>query len=75
MKAEKRKQVDSYLRKLQCFLYLLVRDYMTFGEINLLVREISGKTDRFVFSDSLQAKWSLETAKSLLGESEEDEVV
>ncbi|RLI16828.1 hypothetical protein DRO41_00010 [Candidatus Bathyarchaeota archaeon] len=70
MKAEERKQVDSYLRKLQCFLYLLVRDYMTFGEINLLVREISGKTDRFVFSDSLQAKWSLETAKSLLGESE-----
>ena len=70
MKAEKRKQVDPYLRKLQCFLYLLVRDYMTFGEINLLVREISGKTDRFVFSDSLQAKWSLETAKSLLGESE-----
>ena len=75
MKAEERKQVDPYLRKLQCFLYLLVRDYMTFGEINLLVREISGKTDRFVFSDSLQAKWSLETAKSLLGESEEDEVV
>ena len=75
MKAEERKQVDPYLRKLQCFLYLLVRDYMTFGEINLLVREISGKTGRFVFSDSLQAKWSLETAKSLLGESEEDEVV
>jgi len=33
-----------------------------------------GKTDRFVFSDRLQAKWSLETARSLLRESEEDEV-
>jgi len=49
MKAEERKQAGPYLRKLQCFLYLLVRDYMTFGEINLLVREISGENRPFCF--------------------------
>ena len=60
-------EVQACLGNLQCFLYILVRDYLSFGEVNkILSEQVFPAKKEYQFSDHIQAEWAMQVAKALL---------